>query len=142
LYEQDEQLPSKMGQYLQNLLPLEKGESIIGMLTTNQYKGYVFIMYENGKLAKVEMESFKTKFNVKKLKNSLSLDSPVVYTIQANNDIILELTDCFNKNKVINTKDINPKKSRNTMGVSVWNSKKQNWKITHTRTAKKEGNNE
>jgi DNA gyrase/topoisomerase IV subunit A len=43
LWEVNEKQPSVIGDYLLNVLPLEKDETIIGMLSTNQYKGEVVI---------------------------------------------------------------------------------------------------
>lgn len=138
----EEKTQSSMGVYLPSILPLETEEIIIGMIATDNYKGYALIMYDNAKLAKIEMSSFKTKCNVKKLKNSLSLESPVVYIGQSNNDIELLIEDCYNKTKIINTKDINSKKSRNTVGVRTWHSKKPNWRIISAKPIKKDGKNE
>ena len=134
LWEQDEQLPSKMGQYLQNLLPLEKNESIIGMLTTNQYKGHVIYVFENSKISKIPLSSFETKTNRTKLSNAIAQDNGQVLLItQITDDIDIELTDCFDKTKVINTKDINSKASKGTIGVTTWNCKKQNFKVISAR---------
>ena len=130
LWEQDEQLPSKMGQYLPNLLPLEKDESIVGMLSTNQYKGQVIYVFENSKISKIPLCSFQTKTNRTKLSNSIAQDNGKVLLItQITDDVDIELTDCFDKTKVINTKDINSKASKNTVGITSWNCKKQNFKV-------------
>jgi DNA gyrase/topoisomerase IV subunit A len=130
LWEQDEQLPSKIGQFLPNLLPLEKNETIIGMLTTNQYKGSSIYVFENSKIAKIPLSSFETKTNRTKLSNALTQENGKVLLItQITDDVDIELTDCFEKTKVVNTKDINSKASKNTVGITSWNCKKAGFNV-------------
>jgi DNA gyrase subunit A len=130
LWEINEQLPSKMGQFLPNLLPLEKDETIIGMLTTNQYKGHVIYVFDNSKIAKIPLSSFETKTNRTKLSNSIAQDNEKVLLItQITDDVDIELIDCFDKTKVVNTKDINSKASKNTVGVTSWNCKKSGFTV-------------
>lgn len=130
LWEQDEQLPSKMGQYLQNLLPLEKEETIIGMLSTNSYKGEVIIVYPDSHLAIIPLESYKTKQNSTRVKNCLAkkLGLPILIT-QITNDVDIEFTDCFNNIKIINTKDINRKDGKDAQGITAWGSKKKGFSV-------------
>jgi len=130
LWEINEKTPSAMGDFLPKLLPLEKDEYIIGMLTTNQYKGEAVYVFENSKIAKIPLSSFETKTNRTKLSNSITQDNGKVLLItQITDDIEIELTDCFNNTKVINTKDINSKASKNTVGVTSWNCKKQGFNV-------------
>lgn len=137
LWDVNEKLPSAIGDYLLNMLPLEKNETIIGMLSTNQYKGYCIYIFENGKVLKTPLTSFKTKTNRTKLSNSLTGENGSVLLItQIDSDTDIELTDCFGKTKVVNTKDINEKQSRKSVGVTVWNSKKANWRLTSAKLLK------
>lgn len=132
IWELNENKPSNLGQYLPNLLPLETNETIIGMISTNNYKGDSLIMYPDGHLALINLEKgYYTKQNSTKLKNGLSkkMDLPI-YIGQITDDVEIELTDVFGKTKTISTKDINRKDSRNSQGVTAWNSKKKDWKLT------------
>jgi DNA gyrase/topoisomerase IV subunit A len=130
LWEQNERTPSALGEYLPNLLPLEKNETIIGMLTTNQYKGHVIYVFNNSKIAKIPLSSFKTKTNRTRLSNSIAQDNGEILLItQITDDVDIELIDCFDKTKVVNTKDINSKASKDTVGVTSWNCKKQGFKV-------------
>lgn len=137
LWEQDEQLPSKMGQYLQNLLPLEKGETIIGMLNTNQYKGEVVLMYSDGHLVIIPLTSYATKQNATRLKNSLAkkLGLPILIT-QITEDVDIELIDIFGKTKIVNTTGLNRNDSRNSQGARAWNSQKQGWSLVSAKIIK------
>jgi DNA gyrase subunit A len=137
LWEQNEKTPSALGDYLPNLLPLENDETIIGMLSTNQYKGYAIYCFENGKVLKTPLSSFETKTNRTKLSNSLTDENGAVLLItQIENDTDIELTDCFGKTKVINTKDINEKASRKSVGVTAWKSSKKGWKVVSAQIIK------
>jgi DNA gyrase subunit A len=137
LWEVNEKTPSQLGEFLPNLLPLEKNEIIIGILTTNAYKGYAIYVFENGKIAKIPLSSFETKTNRTKLSNCLTDENGKVLLItQIDSDTDIELADCFSKIKIINTKDINEKKSRNSVGVTAWNCKKSGFKIISAKLLK------
>lgn len=126
----EEKTSSVMGIYLPTILPLDTDEIIIGMLATSDYKGYALIMYENAKLAKIPLESYKTKTNRTKLANSLSKDNGAVVMIsQCRADVDISMTDVFENSKIINTSSINSKKARDTVGITVWNSKKKDFRI-------------
>lgn len=128
----EEKTASAMGIYLPSILSLETDETVIGMITTSDYKGYALIMYENAKLAKIPLTSFKTKTNRTKLSNSLSLlNGAVIMISQSNADVELELTDCFGNIRIVDTKSINSKKARDTMGVTAWCSKRSGFKIAN-----------
>jgi DNA gyrase/topoisomerase IV subunit A len=130
LWEVNEKTPSQLGDFLPNLLPLEKNETIIGMLTTNQYKGHLIYVFENGKILKTPLTSFETKNNRTKLANSLTNENGRVLLItQIESDTDIELTDNYDKTKIINTKDINEKQSRKSVGVTAWKSQKKDWKV-------------
>lgn len=128
LWEVNEKTPSTMGDYLLNLLPLEKNECIIGMLTTNQYKGEEVVVYPDGHIAIIPLESYYTKQNSTRLKNCLAkkLGMPVLIT-QITEDVDIELIDCFGKTKIITTKGINRKDTKNAQGITAWKSSKKDW---------------
>ncbi|OSA95649.1 UNVERIFIED_ORG: hypothetical protein B2H93_04305 [Clostridium botulinum] len=133
LYELDENTPSSLGQYLPNLLPLDKDETIIGMVSSNDYKGYVLIVYEDGHAVKIPLLSYKTKTNRSKLSNCLADIKPILIT-QITDDIDIEFTDSFDKVKIINTKDIPIKTSRSSQGKTMWSCKKQGFKVVSAKT--------
>jgi DNA gyrase/topoisomerase IV subunit A len=130
LWEVDEKKPSQLGEFLPKLLPLEKDESIIGMLTTNQYKGEAVLVYPDGHLTIIPLQSYYTKQNSTRLKNCLAkkLGLPVLIT-QTNEDVDIEMTDNFSKTKIVNTNGVNRKDTKNAQGVWVWNSKKTGFNV-------------
>lgn len=123
-YELDEDKPSKLGQYLPSLLNMGKNEEIITMVTTNNYVGDIIEIFENGKIARIPLESFKTKTKRTKLKNSLYLDNGKLinlFVINKDSDILLQTS--INKILITNTSIINSKKSKNTSGVQIMKMK-------------------
>lgn len=120
--------PSTLGLYIPSLISLNKDENIIGCVATNDYKGYVVITYKNGKIHKLPLESFKTNTKRSMLKNTL-INSPITSIIQIteNTDIYLESSQ--NKAIVINTSNINEKASRNSQGIQVMSSNKDDFKV-------------
>lgn len=123
-YELDEDKPSKLGQYLPSLLDMEKDEEIITMVTTNKYIGDIIEIFENGKIARIPLESFKTETKRTKLKNSLYLDNGRLidlFVINKDMDILLQTN--INKILIANTSIINSKKSKNTSGIQIMKMK-------------------
>ncbi|MEF9866117.1 MAG: DNA topoisomerase (ATP-hydrolyzing) subunit A, partial [Oscillospiraceae bacterium] len=70
---------SVMGDYIQARLGMEEGEEPVYMALTEDYKGHMLFLFQNGKGAKVPLESYATKQNRKKLINAYSDKAPVVY---------------------------------------------------------------
>lgn len=124
IYELDDCKASSMGEYLANTLGLEAGEKIIYMVATDDYKGYMLFGFENGKMAKIDVESYATKTNRKKLANAYSDLSKLVYIESITDDIELVAYSSINKVLVFNTSGINPKTTRDSQGVQVLVSKK------------------
>lgn len=119
---------SALGLYIPSLINLNKDENIIGCIATNNYKGFVIITYENGKIHKLPLESFRTNTKRSMLKNTL-IDSPIVSIIQIEEDTDIYLESSQNKALVINTENINEKASRNSQGIQVMHSNKEGFRV-------------
>lgn len=115
---------SALGEYLTNLLQLEAGEKIVYMVATDNYAGWMLFSFENGKSAKIELESYATKTNRKKLANAYAGNSPLIDARYLETDIELVAYSSINKVLIFNTENINPKSSRNSQGVQVLKEKK------------------
>ena len=115
---------SSLGEYLTNLLGLENDEKIIYVTATDNYDGYMLFFYENGKGAKIEMASYATKTNRKKLANAYYGGAPLVRMMFITEDIELAAASSIKKVLVFNTENINPKSTRGSQGVQVLTSKK------------------
>lgn len=115
---------SNLGEYIANLLGLDGDEKIIYITATDNYEGYMLFFYKNGKGAKIEMSSYATKTNRKKLANAYYSESPLVRMMFVNEDIDLAAQSSIKKLLVFNTEEINSKTTRNSQGVQVLVSKK------------------
>ena len=124
LYEIDDCKASSLGDYLVNVLQLDSDEKIIYIVATDDYKGYMLFAYENGKIAKIHLNSYATKTNRKKLANAYSDIDKLVHMQYLAEDMDLVAISSINKVLVFNTSSINPKASRDSQGVQVLASKK------------------
>ena len=68
---------SQLGDYLENVLQLDEGESIIFMHATENYEGHMIFGFENGKAAKIPVSSYATKTNRRKLANAYNTNFPL-----------------------------------------------------------------
>ncbi len=115
---------SSLGEYLTNLLGLDSDEKIIYATATDNYEGFMLFFYENGKASKIEMSSYATKTNRKKLANAYYDGVPLVRMMFISEDIELAATSSIKKLLVFNTEGINAKTTRASQGVQVLTSKK------------------
>jgi DNA gyrase subunit A len=115
---------SVLGDYLPAQLGMEEGEVPIYMAVTTDYKGYMLFFFENGKVAKVDLASYQTKTNRKKLVNAYSDKSPVVACAQIEEDCEFLLTSSKGKVLLIHSGAIASKSTRSTQGVSAMTLKR------------------
>ncbi len=110
---------SELGVYIPAQLGFDDGESFRSMIVTNDYSGYLIMIFANGKVAKVSLNAYETKTNRKKLANAYSDKSPLVamFCVADNEDILL--TTSNGRAVVFNTGMILPKTTRDTIGVQV-----------------------
>lgn len=110
---------SELGVYIPAQLGFDDGENFRSMIVTNDYSGYLIMIFANGKVAKVPLNAYETKTNRKKLANAYSDKSPLVamFCVADNEDILL--TTSNGRAVVFNTGMILPKTTRDTIGVQV-----------------------
>ncbi len=124
-HELEDGKPSLLGEYMPSLLDL-KDEEILYITATNNYKGYLLVGYDDGKVAKIEMSAYETKTNRSLLKNAYA-DKKAIYFEMINEDIDILVVSSINKALLVNTSIINPKASRNTIGVTIMKSKNDSY---------------
>ncbi len=115
---------SQLGEYMPNLLSMGEGERVVGLVATTDFSGYVLFCFENGKIAKIDLKSYETKLNRKKLTNAFSLASPVVKVLHITEDAELVAFSNIGKALAFNTAQIAAKSTKSSQGVSVMMSKK------------------
>ena len=99
---------SALGEYLSNFLKMENGERILYMAATDDYSGWMLFSFESGKCAKIEMKSYETKTNRKKLANAYSGLSPLTDIRHLAADTELVAYSSINKVLVFNTPTSTP----------------------------------
>jgi len=115
---------SMMGEYLPNLLSLEEGEQVKFMAVTSDYSGFLLFAFENGKVAKVDMKSYETKTNRKKLTGAYYAKSPAVGMLYLTEDADFILESQGGRYLAVNSSNITLKSKRDTQGVQVYLSKR------------------
>ncbi|MBQ9860320.1 MAG: topoisomerase IV [Clostridia bacterium] len=110
---------SVMGDYIPAKLGFDEGEGARYMAAVTEYTGYMLFFYENGKVAKVDMEAYATKTNRRKLVGAYSDKSPLVaiYYVPADGEFLL--TSTSGRRLLLHTGAIAPKSTRSTIGVQV-----------------------
>ena len=115
---------SVLGEYLPNLLELEQEEKIVSIVATSDYAGYLLFAFENGKIAKVEMKSYETKTNRRKLTAAYYGKVPLAAIQFIAEDTVIVAESRGGRRLVINTALITPKSKRDTQGMQVYLSKR------------------
>jgi DNA gyrase subunit A len=115
---------SVLGEYIPAKLGMEEGESPIYMAVTKDYSGFMIFFYENGKAAKVNLSSYATKTNRRRLVNAYCNKSPLVSCVQIADDQEFLLTSSQGKLLLMHSGAIQSKASRNTQGVTVMTLRK------------------
>lgn len=113
----EESVSSSLGQYLPTLLNLESDETIIYAIPTIDYSGNLIFCYENGKVARVSMVSYKT--SLKKMTKAFNVESELVCIYVENDEQYIALDSTNNKRVVYDIKTIRVQSSRTTKGVQI-----------------------
>lgn len=115
---------SVLGDYIPTALEFDDGEQPLYMAVTDDFKGYMLFFFENGKVAKVDMNAYETKTNRKKLIKAYGSKSPIVAAMYISEDLELVLTSSSGRMILFNTAVISPKTTKDTQGVGVMTIKK------------------
>lgn len=122
----DDSKASVMGDYIPAKLSFDEGESLVTMIATIDYKGYIIFVYENGKVSKIPLDAYETKTNRKKLSKAYSSKSPIIGIIFAREDTDILLRTSGGHALVFNTGLVLPKSTRDSQGVQVINLRAKN----------------
>jgi len=100
-------------------IEIEEGEGVIYITGTTDYSGYMLFGFENGKVSKIYMQSYRTLTKRKRLKNAYSNISKLVFIDNTETDIDLVVISSIYKVVIFNTTQINPKESKGSHGHQV-----------------------
>lgn len=119
----DDSKSSVLGDYIPAKLEFDENEFVFSMFATKDYSGYLLFIYENGKIAKIPLSSYQTKTNRKKLTNAYSDKFPLIKIIFIEEDCDILIRSSNGRALIFNTELINPKTTRDSIGVQVLNLK-------------------
>lgn len=120
----DDTKASVMGDYIPAKLSFDEGESLFRMVVTQDFSGFLLFVYENGKVAKVELSAYMTKTNRKKLANACSDKSPLVEILHCTEEQEILIGSTAGRALVFHTTMLTAKSTRDSIGVQVLNLKK------------------
>ena len=116
--------PSSLGEYLPPMLRLEKDEEIIASLSTNDYKGYFVLVFDNNKIVRIQLSSYQT--SSKKLKNAINVKDKLVdfFIIGEDEDFEVKTISSLGKEYKINVSELSKTRSKNGRGTYIKKPKK------------------
>lgn len=126
---------SVLGSYLPTTLEMDEDEYVIHAEISGDYKFNLLIFFENGKVARIDAASYKTKTNRRKLTKAYSDKSAAkaILAIREETDIVVYSTE--GRAVLINTSLLVTKTSRATQGVSLMTLKPK-YKLKEARLLK------
>jgi len=127
LSEFDDSKASVLGDFLPAKLAMDEGENVLAVCLPVDYKGSMIFVFENGKVAKVDLSAYETKSNRRKLTGAYCDKSPVkaIFCLPLDKEdqqIALYATDgrCL----IFAVAQLQAKTTRSTLGVAVMTLKK------------------
>ena len=111
--------PSEFGTFAKTFLEIQ--EKPVGIQVLNEENKFMFIVYEDGAVVKIDSKVYRTAQNRKTLVNSLRADSKVEFmTMIPNEDLMFKLVTS-KKSIVKSFSNLTTKSSRNSRGAKVFN---------------------
>ena len=121
----DDSKASVLGDYLPGKLGFDDGETVLDVVSADDYRGWMLFIFENGKAAKVERSAYATKSNRRKLTGAFSDKSPVkaIFALPEEAEIAVYATD--GRALVFSSALLAAKTTRSTQGVAVMSLKRK-----------------
>ncbi len=116
---------SALGDFVGGKLGFDDGENAKYMAVVDKYVGYMVFFFENGKVAKVDMASYATKKNRRKLIAAYSLKSPLVAMFYVAKDREFMLISTSGRRLIVHTGAVAAKTTRDTQGIQAMTLKGQ-----------------
>ena len=110
---------SVLGEYLPTRLGMDAGESVVWACITSDYAGHLLFFFQNGKVARVELASYKTQTRRKRLTGAYSDKSPLAAALLLSEDRELAVFSSEGRYLIFHTSVLAPKSTRSTQGVAV-----------------------
>ena len=110
---------SALGDYLPSKLGMDAQERVISMVLPGDYSGSLFFFFENGKAARVELGSYATTSNRRKLTGAYSDKSPLVALLHLTEEQEIVVYSSEVRALIVDTALLAPKATRTTIGVQL-----------------------
>ena len=110
---------SVLGVYLPTDLGMDDGESVIAMIDPGDYSKQLLLFFENGKAARIELSSYATKTNRRRLTGAYSDKSPLKTVMVLDGECELAAFSTDGRAIIFTTALLAPKTSRTTQGVAL-----------------------
>ena len=120
----DECKASTLGDFVGTKCEMDEGETAVYMAVVKKYEGYMLFFFANGKVAKVDMASYATKTNRKKLIKAYSDKAPVTAMRYITADGEFVLKSSAGRVLLFHSGAISSKSAKDTQGVNVMTLKK------------------
>ena len=123
-FEFEDSKASVLGDFLPAKLGMEEGESVVGLCLPGDYRGNLLFFFENGKVAKVDLASYDTKSNRRRLTGAYSDKSPLRAMLMLKEDTEVVLYSAAGRALIFSSAMLASKVTRATQGVVVMTLKK------------------
>ncbi len=121
----DDSKASVLGDYLPGKLGFDEGETVVDVVSADDYSGWILFVFENGKAAKVERSAYATKSNRRKLTGAYSDKSPLKSIILLSEEAEIAVYATDGRALVFSSALLAAKTTRNTQGVAVMSLKRK-----------------
>ena len=115
---------SLLGDFVPSALEFDEGEYPVYMVNTQDYKGYMLFVFDNGRIAKVPLSAYETKTNRKKLINAYCEKFTLHTVLYLSEDTELLLKSTNGRMLLVNSASIPSKTTKNNGGIAVMTQKK------------------
>ena len=115
---------SLLGEYLPGKLEMEEDEHTLGMVVTTDYKGFLLFVFENGRIAKIDLSAYSTKTNRKKLIKAFTDKFPLHSILHLTEEGEVMLTSTNGRVLLVHTGALATKTTKNNSGVAVMTQKR------------------
>ncbi len=115
---------SQVGDYIPATLNFDKNEKFKYMVATTDYSGFMVFFFESGKVAKVDMKSYLTKTNRKKLIKAYFEGDKLVFCDYSKEEKNYILTSSCGKILIFSSEKLSLKQTKNTQGIMIMKQKK------------------
>ena len=110
---------SALGEYLPTALKMDEGENVVSLVLPGDWSGHLLFFFENGKCARVPLESYVTKTNRKRLTGAYSDRSPLRCIIHLTQEQPIAVLSTEGRALIFNSALLAPKPTRSGQGVGV-----------------------